>query len=75
VPRSILFRTGVALGIVETGPPPERKAREFIVYGFVPDQITSVEARIGKRKRRVAVRGNSYSLRAHEPIVIVGFNR
>ncbi len=75
VPRSILFRSGVALGIVETGPPPKRKAREFIVYGFAPDQITSVEVRIGNRKRSAAVQDNSYSLRSHEPIVIVGFNR
>lgn len=73
VPRNILFRTGVALGVVESGPPPERKAREFIVYGFAPNQIKAVEVQIGDKKRSVAVRDNSYSLRAPEPIVITGF--
>ena len=74
VPRRILFQTGVALGVVESGPPPERKAREFIVYGFAPDQIKAVDVRVGSKKRLLAVRDNSYSLRASVPIVITGFD-
>jgi len=74
-PRHILLHTGVALGVVESGPPPERKAREFIVYGFVPDQIRAIKAQIGDKERRVAIRENSYSLRAQDPIVISGFER
>jgi hypothetical protein len=75
VPRNILFRTGVALGVVESGPPPERKAREFIVYGFTPNQIRAVEVGIGDKERTVTVRDNAYALRAREPIVITGFER
>lgn len=72
-PRKTLFRRGVALGVVESGPPPDRKAREFIVYGFAPNQIRAVEVRVGGKERSVAVRDNSYSLRSAEPIVITGF--
>lgn len=75
VSRAILFRHGVALGVVDLGPPPARKAREFIVAGIVPDGVKAVEVQAGDERRSLEVRDNAYSLRAPEPILVKGFER
>ena len=75
VPRDILFRRGVALGVAEMGPLADQKSREFTVYGIVPNQIRAIEVQIGDRKRMVPLRNNSYSLHASEPILVKRFER
>lgn len=71
--RAALLRSGVSLGVVDLGPPPERKAREFLVLGLVPDWVRAVRVQVGKRTRLVAVEKNSYSLRAPTPILVKRF--
>ncbi len=71
--RSAVFRSGVTLGTVDLGPPPKRKARQFLVLGLVPDWVRAVRVQVGKRTRVVSVAKNSYSLRAPLPILVKRF--
>jgi hypothetical protein len=66
---------GVALGVVDLGPPPDRRPRKFIVAGIVPNQVVAVDVEVGKRMRRLVVRDNSYSLRSSAPIIVKRFER
>lgn len=75
VPRDILFRRGVALGVAEMGPLADQKHPEFTVYGIVPNQIRAIEVEIGSKKRLVPIRDNSYWLRASKPILVKRFER
>lgn len=75
VPRASLFRKGVALGVVNLGPPPDRKPREFIVAGIVPNWIKAVDVQVGDKGRLITVRHNSYSVRAAVPILVKRFER
>lgn len=75
VPRGIFLREGVALGVVEPGPPHTRKGREFLVLGVVPNQVRAVDLQVGHEKRVIAVRENSYSLGSFDPVVVNGFER
>jgi hypothetical protein len=74
VPRATLLQEGVALGVVDLGPPPDREPQEFIVAGIVPDRFTSVRLSVGSRERTIAVRDNAYSLRAAVPILVERFD-
>ena len=43
--------------------------------GIVPNPVSAVEVQVGNEERTIAVRNNSYSLRAPLPIVVKQFER
>lgn len=75
VSRATLIETGVALGVVKLGPPPDHKPQEFGVVGLVPNGVKTVVVKVGKKRRLLAVRNNSYSLRASFPIEVTRLER
>jgi hypothetical protein len=71
IPNRTAWHMGLAVGTFV--PPKEgtKRLENFRVYGVVPDGVTHVVARIGrKRHRRLMVRHNVYAMQANVPIWI-----
>jgi hypothetical protein len=70
-PTSTAQRKGITVGLTKASSPTEAP-RLFLLTGMVPDGVRAVRLRVGKRASELAVRNNTFELRAQQPIQVYG---
>lgn len=72
-PASIAVRRGLSIGLFAVPRRPGQRPHNYLLLGIAPDWVRNVQLRVANAAQSVAVRRNTYALRANAPILIERF--